>query len=303
MIAWLCEEGPSGARAALGELPPGVVAEAFPADPRRAPSRDRVEFVVPAWGARVHLHLDALPALRVVQVRSAGVDWIVDQIPPGVTLCSGRGARDDAMAEWVVWALLAGVKQAATAAAQQARDQWTPVAMGDLRGARVLVLGHGSIGQAVERHLAPFAVEIVRVARRAREGVHAIDELDGLLGSVDSVVNLLPATPTTRGLLDARRLGLMRRGALLINGGRGATIDTEALVDALHAGHVRAVLDVVEPEPLPAGHRLWSAPNVTITPHSAGDTPGAARAAWVLVGEQLRRHVAGEQLHNVVGDD
>lgn len=305
MIAWLCDEGGPTARAeALGDLPAGVTVEPFPADPRSARaggSIERVEFVVPAWEAR-DLHLDALPALRVVQVRSAGVDWIVDQVPPGVTLCSARGARDAAMAEWVVWALLAAAKQAAASAALQAQRRWAPVAMGDLRGARVLVLGHGSIGEAVEEHLAPFAVEIVRVARRARDGVHAIDELDGLLGGADAVVDLLPATPATRGLLDARRLGLMRRGALLVNAGRGMTVDTDALVDALHAGHVRAVLDVVEPEPLPAGHRLWTAPNVTITPHSAGDTPGAERAAWSLVGEQLRRYVAGEPLDNVVGD-
>lgn len=302
MIVWLCEEGGPGARAALGELPPGLVVEPFPDDPRVAPDRDRVEFVVPAWEARDRLHLDALAALCVVQVRSAGVDWIADHVPPGVILCSARGARDAAMAEWVVWALLAGVKQAGTAAAAQARRRWEPMVMGDLRGARILLLGHGSIGRAVEGHLAPFGVELVRVARRARDGVHAVDELDGLLGNADAVVNLLPATPATRGLLDARRLGLMRCGALLVNGGRGATVDTDALVGALRAGRVRAVLDVVEPEPLPAEHPLWSAPNVTVTPHVAGDTAGAERAAWALVGEQLRRYAAGEPLRSVAGD-
>jgi phosphoglycerate dehydrogenase-like enzyme len=94
----------------------------------------------------------------------------------------------------------------------------------------------------------------------------------------------------------------MRRGALLVNGGRGTTIDTGALLEALNAGRVRAVLDVMEPEPLPADHPLWGAPNVIITPHSAGDTPGAERAAWALAGEQLRRYAAGEPLRNVVRD-
>jgi phosphoglycerate dehydrogenase-like enzyme len=92
----------------------------------------------------------------------------------------------------------------------------------------------------------------------------------------------------------------MSPGSLLINAGRGATVDTAALVEALHAGHVRAVLDVVDPEPLPPGHPLWTAPGVLISPHSAGDTHGAERAAWALAGEQLRRYAAGEPLRNVV---
>ena len=95
-------------------------------------------------------------------------------------------------------------------------------------------------------------------------------------------------------------LARMRRGALLVNAGRGATVDTDALVRALYENRVRAVLDVVEPEPLPRGHPLWTAPNVTISPHCAGDTAGAERAAWALAGEQLHRYAAGRPLENVV---
>jgi phosphoglycerate dehydrogenase-like enzyme len=164
----------------------------------------------------------------------------------------------------------------------------------------VLILGHGSIGSAVERRLEPFGVEVVRVARRSRDGVHAVGELHGLLPGADIVVNLLPATAETERLIDAATLARMRAGALLVNGGRGATVDTEALLQALTAGHVRAVLDVVDPEPLPADHALWTAPNLTLTPHSAGDTPGAERAAWALAGDQLRRYAAGDPLRNVV---
>jgi phosphoglycerate dehydrogenase-like enzyme len=165
----------------------------------------------------------------------------------------------------------------------------------------VVILGAGSIGRAVEERLVPFGVgEIVRVARSARDGVHGVDELPGLLPGADVVVNLLPATPETRGLLGAALLGAMPDGALLVNGGRGATVDTDALLAELEAGRLRAVLDVVEPEPLPEDHPLWAAPNLVITPHSAGDTPGAERAAWALAGDQLRRHAAGEPLLNVV---
>jgi len=101
-------------------------------------------------------------------------------------------------------------------------------------------------------------------------------------------------------MFDAAMFAAMREGALLVNAGRGRTVDTDALLAALEARHVRAVLDVMEPEPLPPEHPLWGAPNCIITPHSAGDTPGAERASWVLAGEQLRRYAAGEELLNVV---
>ncbi len=295
MIAWV-HDAPE--RDAMGAPPDGVRVETFPSDPAAARDRARVEFVVPRWHDAGDLA--ALPALRVVQVLSAGVDWIVDRLPPGVTLCSARGARDAAMAEWVVWAILADFKGGLVAARRQAARHWEHLDLRDRRGARVLILGHGSIGAEVERHLAPFDVEIVRVARRARDGVHGVDELGSLLGGADVVVDLLPATEGTEGVIGATALGRMRRGALLVNAGRGSTVDTAALLEALHAGHVRAVLDVVEPEPLPEDHPLWSAPNVIITPHSAGDTPGAERAAWALAGEQLRRYAAGDPLRNVV---
>jgi phosphoglycerate dehydrogenase-like enzyme len=295
LIAWV-HDAPE--REAMGAVPAGVRVATFPDDVAASPEREHVEFVVPRWGDVPALH--TLPSLRVVQVLSAGVDWIIGSLPPGVTLCSARGARDRAMAEWVVWAILADVKDGLTAAGQQAGRVWRPLAMRDLHGARVLILGHGSIGAAVERMLDPFGVEVLRVARRARDGVHGIVELGELLPAADVVVNLLPATAETDGLIDGRALARMRPGALLVNGGRGTTVDTGALLEALESGRLRAVLDVVDPEPLPEDHPLWTAPNLVITPHSAGDTPGAERAAWALAGEQLRRYAAGDPLCNVV---
>ena len=297
MIVWVVD---SPGREAMGPAPDGVVVEVFPEDPGASPDRDRVEFVVPDW--QTAPRLDALGGLKVVQLRSAGVDWIVDNVRPGVVLCSAKGARDAAMAEWVVWAVLADLKAAPRAAELQVARQWNHLDLRDLSDARVLILGYGSIGVAVRERLEPFGAEVIGVARRARDGVHGIDELPRLLTQADVVVNLLPATPQTRGLLDAGALQAMRAGALLVNAGRGATVDTAALLDALHDGHLRAVLDVVDPEPLPADHPLWEAPNLIITPHSAGDTPAAERAAWALAGEQLRRYVAGEPLLNVVRD-
>ncbi|HEX7300590.1 MAG TPA: NAD(P)-dependent oxidoreductase [Solirubrobacteraceae bacterium] len=286
MIAW------SSDPEALGPPPPGVELVDEPGP--------EVEFAIPRWDDPVKL--EEIPALRVVQVLSAGVDWIVDRVPQGVTLCSARGARDRAMAEWVVAAILADVKQARACAIQQGRREWAFVPIKDIAGLRVLVLGFGSIGRAVQELLAPFQCEVAGVARRARDGVHGMDELPELLGEADVVVNLLPLTDETRGSFGERELGLMRHDALYVNAGRGATTDTDALAAALQSGRIRAVLDVVEPEPLPPEHPLWAAPNVMISPHSAGDTPAAERAAWALAAKQLRRYAAGEELRNVVSD-
>ena len=286
MIAWAFDPE------ALGPPPPGVevVEEAVP----------EVEFVVPRWDSMPVL--DELPGLRVVQVLSAGVDWITDLVPDGVTLCSARGTRDRAMAEWIAAAILAEVKHARPFAIAQGRREWRPMTLHDAAGLRILVVGFGSIGRAVQEMLASFACEIVGVARHARDGVHGVDELPELLGEVDVVVNLLPLTEQTQGFFGARELGLLRDDALYVNAGRGATTDTDALVAALQAQRIRAVLDVVDPEPLPSEHPLWTAPNVMISPHSAGDTPAADRAAWTLAAKQLRRYAAGEPLENVVAD-
>ena len=279
-------------REAFGPPPPGVevVTECGP----------DVEFVVPRWEDMPPL--DEMPGLRVVQVLSAGVDWIAERVPAGVTLCSARGARDRAMAEWVMAAILADAKRARECAEQQGRRHWELVKLGDASNLRVLILGFGSIGRALATMLDAFDCEVVGVARRARDGVHGADELPALLPEADVVVNLLPLTDATRGAFGAPELEAMREGALYVNAGRGATTDTDALVAALQAGRIRAVLDVVDPEPLPAEHPLWTAPWVMISPHSAGDTPGADRAAWALAAAQLRRYAAGEQLENVVSD-
>src|SRR5690606_2834583 len=117
---------------------------------------------------------------------------------------------------------------------------------------RVLLVGYGAIGRAIEARLRPFEVEVIRVARTAREGVHPIDELPALLPDADVVILCLPLTDESRGLVDAEFLGRMREGALLVNVARGGVVVTDDLVAALHAGAVRAAIDVADPEPLPS---------------------------------------------------
>jgi phosphoglycerate dehydrogenase-like enzyme len=238
--------------------------------------------------------------LKVLQTDSAGVEWVVDHIPPGVTLCNARGVHDVATSEWVVAVILALTKRLPAALEHQRAARWGSFEPGELAGKTVLIVGYGSIGRAVASRLEPFGARVLRVAKTSRTGVHSVSDLPQLLPDADVVVLLTPLTEETRGLAGERFLGLMRAGALLVNAGRGELVDTAALVRALEAGHIRAALDVTEPEPLPADHPLWSARGVLITPHVAGAGPSSAARAAGLIREQLLRYVEGQPLLNVV---
>ena len=285
----------------LGEMPPGVDVRPWAADD---PSLDlsTVDLVVPDGSMReaVIAALAAPGRLRVIQTLSAGVDWLVGRVPDEVTVCNARGVFDVPLAEWVVGAILALERGFPTARDAQARGEWVEYRAIELAGRRVVILGQGSIGGAVAERLRPFGVELVGVARTARDGVLGMSDLDAALPSADVLVNLLPMTTETARLLDARRLALLPDDALVVNAGRGGTIDTDALVDELERGRLRAALDVTDPEPLPAGHPLWSLPNALITPHIGGDSDEAVIRSYAVAGDQIRRLAAGQPLENVV---
>jgi phosphoglycerate dehydrogenase-like enzyme len=290
-------------RHSVGELPGDVELHLIPKQGLSDALLD-AEFLVP--GSEEPAVIEALgrmSKLRVIQTLSAGIDWLLPAVPPGVTLCDARGIRDAPVAEWVLGAILASLKRLGEARDSQRAHDWRWREPDELAGKTVMILGYGSIGRTVERLLVASEAEVIRVARRARPGVHAVDELASLLGLADIVVVLLPLTPATEGLLDLKMLGCMREGALLVNAARGPIVDTEALLNLLQSRRIRAALDVTEPEPLPADHQLWDAPGLLITPHFAGDTQGAERRAFALVGEQVRRYVRGEPLVNVVEGD
>ncbi|WP_347057642.1 2-hydroxyacid dehydrogenase [Blastococcus sp. HT6-30] len=242
----------------------------------------------------------ALPELRLVQLLSAGAENFAGRLPEGVVLCNARGAHTPSTAEWAVAATLAAQRGIPFFVREQDAGRWSFTTHRSLVGARVLVIGAGDIGRAIGRMLAGFDVQLTYVARTAREGVRAIDELPDLLPHADVVVLIVPVTPETRGMVDAEFLAAMADGALLVNAARGVVVDTDALVAELASGRLRAAVDVTDPEPLPAGHPLWSAPGLLLTPHVGGAVPETNARAAAAVTDQLRRILAGEPLVNVV---
>ncbi|GAA1078080.1 MULTISPECIES: 2-hydroxyacid dehydrogenase [Kitasatospora] len=262
-------------------------------------------FVIPyTFTAAARPLLARMPRLRVLQSLSAGVDDLAPHVPAGVTLCNARGVHDASTAELAVTLVLASLRGIPGFAVAQQAGRWSGGFRPALAGRTVLIVGHGSIGTAVEARLAAFECEVVRVARTAREGpggpVHAFGELPGLLGAADVVVLTVPLVPETRGLVDAGFLSRMKDGALLVNVARGPVVDTGALLRELRSGRLAAALDVTDPEPLPTGHPLWSAPNVLITPHVGGNSSAFEPRARELVRSQLARFTAGLAPVNVV---
>lgn len=258
------------------------------------------EFVVMPAAAEAVDQLVNFVRLRVVQAQSAGVDWLLPSLPGGVLLCDARGMHDVATAEWVMAAILACQREFPRFMRMQSSARWRPRRTQELAGRRALILGIGSVGRAVEKRLSAFDVHITKVGRNARQGVHAWEEIPQLLATSDIVIISLPLTAHTRGLVDQVFLSRLPDGALLVNAGRGPVVDTRALVVELTSGRIRAALDVTDPEPLPSDHPLWSAPNLLITPHVAGNTLEARTRVQRLAQAQIVRYAAGQRLLNQV---
>jgi len=289
----------------LAGLDGAIVEVVAPAEADLPASAAAVEFYVPPFFPEppALAAMAAMPGLRVVQTLTAGFDRVRPHVPPGAVLCNARGAHDASTAEWVVGSAIAALRQFPYFATEQAAGRWSYRFTGTLAGTTVLIVGYGSIGQAVERRLAGFDVQIRRVARSAREGVSPASELPGLLPDADVVILLAPVTKETLGIVDAAFLSRMKDGALLVNAARGSLVVTADLVAEVSTGRLAAAMDVTDPEPLPAGHPLWSLPNVFITPHVGASTPYSEREANRLVRAQAERYLAGQPLANVITGD
>jgi len=204
------------------------------------------------------------------------------------------------MAELLLAGILAVYKEVPHYVRAQESGSWSPKLVRVLQGGTVLFVGYGSIARSLERHLAPFDVSVLKVARTARDDIHAMADLPELLPAADVVIVLTPLTDETRGLVDAGFLGRMKPGALLVNGARGKCLDTGALLEATRERGIRAYLDVTDPEPLPAGHPLWSAPGVFITPHVGSHVAENQERCFRVVRSNLNTWVRGGQPANQV---
>lgn len=290
----------------LGEVPDGLRVEQVDLQGEDVPDDvDRVRFLVMDYrfGGRERHLFDRMTRLEVIQTQTAGVEHVSAAVPEGVTLCNGRGIHDTSTAELALTLTLASLRGIPDYVRAQDRGEWAFDHRTSLADKRVLIVGYGQIGEAIERRVLPFEATVTRVARSARDGVHAIDELPGLLPDADVVVLIVPGTQQTSGLFDAEMLARLKDGALLVNVSRGPVVDTDALLAELRSGRLYAALDVVDPEPLPADHPLWEAPGLLVSPHVGGASDAMKPRAMRLVREQLERYATGEQLANVMTGD
>jgi len=304
---WLPYPDVATAEAALGPFPAGLEIDCFTADGTWPDSIAEVEFLVAPYmfpPTKVMTRVGEMSSLRVVQLLSAGYDTYVPYLPAGVTLCNAAGVHDASTAELAVALALANNRHLDVYARNMPTGTWGNDFATSLADRRVLIVGYGRIGAAIERRLAGFEVaSVTRVARHARTGdvpVHPISELAALLPDADVVFVITPLTPETEHLIGAAELAALPDGALLVNVSRGKVVDTDALVAATASGRIRASLDVTDPEPLPSDHPLWRTPGVFISPHVGGQSTAFYPRMERLVRDQLARFAAGEPLVNVV---
>jgi phosphoglycerate dehydrogenase-like enzyme len=285
-------------------LPPGVDCRGLaPGAAWEVPEEARVLVAVPSRAGNIVTPVEA-PAgwpgnLQWIQAVSAGVDefppWIFE-VP--VVTC-GRGTNSGPIAEFVLAALLANVKKLPEIWIDDASN-WKLRELGTLAGKTLGLVGYGSIGQAIAARARPFGMEILATTRSKTSG-SGFATLDEVLAQADHLVIAAPLTEATAGLIGRAALARVKPGVHLVNISRGRIVDHEALLEALDSGQVgAATLDVTEPEPLPAGHALYTHPGVKISPHLSWSDGQRGRSSAAFFAENLRRFIAGEKLEGLV---
>jgi phosphoglycerate dehydrogenase-like enzyme len=305
-------------RASSDDPPPGIErADGF-ADVALAPDpatlADRIgeAEVLFYYRARRDPLVEAFPKasrLRWIQTASAGLDGLLfpELVDSGVEVTNARGVFDDGIGEWAVGAMLAFATGIVRSLADQRERRWD----GDrsterLAGTTLLVVGPGPVGRAVARRARSLGMRVTAVGTEERADalfgrVLGPEGLHRALAEADYVLDALPLTGATRHLFDEEAFASMRRTAVFLNVGRGATVREPALVDALASGRIAgAALDVFEEEPLPGASPLWGMANVIVSPHICGDVRGWEAAVVDVFVDNLRRYVRGEPLRNRV---
>ena len=290
----------------LGALPEGVDLEVW--DLKSPAPRERIDLVVGPYmaGAKALGALEGLD-IGLVQSQSIGYDGVEDALPAGIPFANAASVHETSTAELALALTLAAQRQLPRFVLAQQSGAWSPVFAESLADRKVLLVGFGGVGEAIALRLEPFEVDLTVLARTARPvwherlgrvQVHAIDELPDLVADAEIVILTLPGGAATHHLFDDEMLGRLADGALLVNVGRGTLIDTDAL--ARQQGRIRAALDVLDPEPLPADHPLWTTDGVLIAPHVGGASTAMNPRIARLIRKQIDRMLRGETPANIV---
>jgi phosphoglycerate dehydrogenase-like enzyme len=249
-------------------------------------------------------NLDKVQELKFVQTQSTGFDGVREAAGPGAAVANASGVHAAATAELAVGLILAKLRGIDQAVRDQQTENWAPQRRQSLADRRILLLGIGGIGQELARRLEPFEVTVTRVGSTARTDghgqVHSSADLESLARDHDILVSVLPLNDHTHHLVGAKVLAALPDGALVVNVGRGPVIDTDALTAEVVSGRLQCALDVVDPEPLPKGHPLWSTDNALITPHVGGNASAFEPRILKLLKRQLEALAAGETPANLV---
>lgn len=271
--------------------------------------REDVEAAAVIIGNVPREFLKGADKLHLLHLNTAGADGYPEAMPERAILTNSSGAYGLAISEHMLGMLLAVKKKLYLYWNDQKDCLWRDEGgVSSIEDAVVLSVGMGDIGGEFLRKCKALGAYTIGVRRTPRakpdfaDELYTLDAIDELLPRADVVALSLPSGPATNGLMDERRLRLMKRGAVLINVGRGSAVDTDALVSVCSEGLIRAALDVTDPEPLPAEHPLWHTPNAYITPHISGffHLPQTLDRIVAIGAENLKRIVAGEPLLNAV---
>jgi phosphoglycerate dehydrogenase-like enzyme len=261
-----------------------------------------ITFYVPQYmGGKAALeHSRKMTSLQYLQVPNAGYDDAIEYLTPGVTLCNARGVHDASTAELAMGLAITARRGFSDFAAAQQSGSWAHKRFPSFNDSNIAIIGAGSISTMLQSYLTPYDLKVETFSRSGGNGSLKITDLDSKLPGYDIVFLVLPLNDESRQMFDARRLALMKDGAVIVNVARGGIIDTSALIAELNSGRLYAGLDVTDPEPLPTGHPLWSARNCIIAPHVGGDSTAFESRGKRLVEEQIARLARGEELINIV---
>ncbi len=226
-----------------------------------------------------------MPCLKVVQALMAGIDGIRPHVPDGVPVLRAVGVHDASTAELAVGLAIAAQRGIDTAARDMPQGFWRHARRPALADSRVGIVGWGGVGRAIGARLAAFETDVVAFSATGRDCL-PVTAFDELIGGFDIVILALPLSDAGP-FMTAQRLAAMRDGALLVNVGRGRLVDSDTLLAEVESGRLRVALDVTDPEPLPADHRLWRAPGVLITPHLGGDSEAFVPRARAMIARQM----------------